>query len=151
MHLPFPQGEVIAEKISLTPKLCHLGGGVMGAKVSCSTYLLHCIPTWTSKAVLSVEDFSSQCCSGAPGLWQRGARIGSQASARTTAGTGVYLPISWCTDGWDSSWVPWHMVLDSTVPTETLLFLDGCRIFVVEWSTKIQEVSYATVMLTSLH
>ena len=44
------------------------------------------------------------------------------ASAGSTAHTEVCLPTS-CTGGLDFSWVPGNMVLDSTTPKETFLFV----------------------------
>lgn len=53
--------------------------------------------------------------------------------AGSTASTEVCLPITWCTNGTHCSWVPWCMVLNPSTPTEALLFMDGCWIFVVKW------------------
>lgn len=41
-----------------------------------------------------------------------------QATAGFTASTEVFLAVTWCTGGWDFSWVPWYMVLDPITPTE---------------------------------
>ena len=49
-------------------------------------------------------------------------------TAKSRAGTEVSLPITLCTGGWDSCWVPWCMVLDPTAPTKTLLSVNEAKL-----------------------
>lgn len=81
-----------------------------------------------TKGLSSLGVFQSQCFPGAPRLMPRGARNSSQVPVRSTAWPKVCLPITQWTGGWDFFWVPWHMILDPTTPTEALLFMDRCQI-----------------------
>lgn len=86
--------------------------------------------------VISLTQYSPR----ASGPWLRETGASFQATARSTAESNVHMPItqcmvsyafsqSWNTPGgmvgWNSSWVPWHMVLDPTGPTRKLLFVEG--------------------------
>ena len=138
---PFPlQENSWAGKISLSPKLCCLGRGVMWVKSSCSCYPFQCIQTRIVFCCSTVLELLFWKC-GLPhrsshlwvmpnslfsrGSWTMAERgcTSSQATAGSTASTEVCLPITQYTGGRDPSWVPWHIMLD---PTEVLLFLDGC-------------------------
>ena len=55
-----------------------------------------------------------------PGLRQRRAGAGSQATAGSTIRTKVCVSITQCSGGWDSSWTLWYMVLYPTDLTETI-------------------------------
>lgn len=44
----------------------------------------------------------------------------------------VFLPITQCTDGWDFSQIPWHMVLNPISSTEALLFRNECQTLTVK-------------------
>ena len=92
------------------------------------------------KGFLTDRCCPSPCSSGASRPQPRGAGTSTLSPAGSTAGTEVHLPMTWCTGRWDSSQVPSHMVLDPTIPTETLLFVEGCWIFVVEGRKKIRDV-----------
>lgn len=56
---------------------------------------------------------------------------GAQTTARSTARTKVFMPIIWCTGGWNSSRIPWYMLLAPIGPTKPLLSVDGCQIIFV--------------------
>ena len=75
-----------------------------------------------------------------PGLRLSEARAGSWATADTTVWTETSLPFISCICGWDSSWVPWHIVLSPTPPSKTGLSVDGCQISVVGSGTKTMNV-----------
>lgn len=118
----------------------------MWVKSSCSCYPFQCIQTRIVFCCSTVLELLFWKC-GLPhrsshlwvmpnslfsrGSWTMAERgcTSSQATAGSTASTEVCLPITQYTGGRDPSWVPWHIMLD---PTEVLLFLDGCWIFVVE-------------------
>lgn len=54
--------------------------------------------------------------------------------------------------GPDSSWIPWHMVLDPIALSKALMFRDGCSIFIVGLGDKNEDVlggRDATVTLQS--
>lgn len=113
-------------------KLCCLGGRVTLAKfllftpVHPNSFFLFCLlsffffffllqqsaetfplETRTSTKALSYLGFCPGPCSpGAPRKWLRGTEASSQAPADSPAHTNVCLPITWCTGGQGSSWVP---------------------------------------------
>lgn len=55
------------------------------------------------------------------------------------------------TGGWDNSQVPWHMVLNPTIPTKTLLFVDVFLIHNLKRGTKRRIIlcCHVSLMLTS--
>ena len=70
-------------------------------------------------------------------------------SAFSTMCAKVCLPITRCTRGQDSFWVPWHVVLDLTTPTQTFLFVDGCLILCRIGGTKRTILCRMMLMLCS--
>lgn len=100
------------------------------------------------KGSLSMSDCLRQWSPGVPRLWPRGARTTSWATLRSTAETGVTMPISQCMDEQQYSQVPWHIVLDPTALTKALLSMFGCQIIIeegIQWW-----LSYSAVWLMSL-
>lgn len=90
--------------------------------------LLKCLSClWISAQVSTLQAFSQ--------LWQK--VLGQVCfSSGSTVHAKVCLPLAGYTDGWDSSYVPWHMVLDATAPTKALLFMNKCLTFYWKGGTK---------------
>lgn len=101
--------------------------------------------TWTSTKALSSVSVCARC------PWLRGVKANSQVSASSTAHTEVFLPIPQFTGGWDSSRDPWHMVLDLTISTEALLFMNKWMLnFRCLKGEQKGGTSYGVMMLTSI-
>ena len=123
-HFP-PQGKSWLRKISLSTKLCCLGGMVMWVKINCS--LTHfnvfvsqrcagtsLLDSWTStKAFLSMNDYPRQCSPEPPGPWLRGAVAGSQVTVESAAAwRSIYLlPDTWIGDTSPSPLGMWCWIL----------------------------------------
>lgn len=120
------------------PKLCHFSGEVQ-LKSSFSSYPLQCAPihiltfaimvisleTWASiKALLSMGNYIRQCFQVFLDLSQEG--LESQCPHPGLRS------VCLLSNKQDSSLVPWRLMLDPTPPSNTLLSVDGCLIFVVE-------------------
>lgn len=109
----------------------------------CSSRVLKTSPleTWVStKAFSSMGVYPRLCFPGAPRSWLRGTETSSQAPANSSAHIKFCLPIIRWRARQDSSWIPWHMVQDTTTPTKALLFIDGCQILFVKEETKMRDI-----------
>ena len=72
-------------------------------------------------------------------------------STGPTACTEFCLPIIGCTGGQDSSWVPWHMVLDSIIPTGAHSFAGRCLITCLLGGTKMMNVLHCHKVVVTPH
>ena len=79
-----------------------------------------------TKAPLSVNDCLRQCSPG--GSWQglKGTGVAYWATAESTVGTEVCVPVIQHAGEQSYSWIPTHMVLDVIAPTKALLSVEGC-------------------------
>lgn len=131
----FPEEEMPDQKVSFSYKLCHLGGGVMQAKASCSTHsnfskfifffsyrvleLLLWKPGLPQKlSCPPVGDCPSQCSPGAPDHCQEGLELVHRLLKVPQL---VLRSVSLLPDTWVGKALSgWHIVLNPPTPTESL-------------------------------
>lgn len=97
-------------------------------------------------ALSFLSDCQHQGSPSAPGPWLRRAGAVAQATERSTAGTEVCLPITPCTGGKDSSWVPWCVILDPTTPQRHFCLWMDAEVLLLRQETT-RGTSYAAMML----
>ena len=101
-----------------------------------------CIST---KTLSSMGDFLRQCSPETLASLLRGTVAGSLATSESTDETKVCMTIAWCMGEWDSSWVSWQIVLDTTALTKMLLSVNGSQIVVFWGGLQMRNILFSHV------